>query len=83
MEDRSDASKLHLICDVKSQVSGCPPQIHLVSGHSSCTSLPNTVNSKKLADIDSDGEGDVVVDAEYSELPGKCIIVLQPNTCPG
>jgi len=36
---------------------------------------------KKLADVESNGQDDVLVDATYSELPGKCMLVLQPTSC--
>ena len=51
--------------------------MYLVAGHSSCSSLPGTVSAKLLAAVESEGEGDTVVDATYEELPGKCLIVVQ------
>merc|ERR1712045_757997 len=82
LEERSDGNKLHLVCDVKSQVDkACPAQIFLISGHASCSGLPDIVSAKKLADVESNGQDDVLVDAEYTELPGKCMIVLQPTSC--
>ena len=57
LEERSDDSKLHLVCDVKSQVDkACPAQIFLISGHTSCSGLPDIVSAKKLADVESNGQ---------------------------
>ena len=92
LEDRSDSdSELHLVCEVSatddSLFSGddteCLPAIYLVSGHQSCSGLPDTVSAKKLSDIKKTGKDDALVAATYSELPGKCMVVLRKSSCEG
>ena len=92
LEDRSDSdSELHLVCEVSatddSLFSGddteCLPAIYLVSGHQSCSGLPDTVSTKKLSDIKKAGRDDALVAATYSELPGKCMVVLRKSSCEG
>jgi hypothetical protein len=83
----SGNDKLNLVCDFSStdgsmfSDQGCVPAIYIVSGHSSCASLPTEVIAKKLADIHEAGEGEVLVDATWAELPGKCIIILREAAC--
>ena len=91
LEDRSDSeSELHLVCDVSatdtslfSGDSECLPAIYLVSGHQSCSGLPDSISAKKLSDIKKPGADDALVPATYSELPGKCLIILRKSSCEG
>ena len=91
LEDRSDSeSELHLVCDVSatdtslfSGDSECHPAIYLVSGHQSCSGLPDSISAKKLSDIKKAGADDALVPATYAELPGKCLIVLRKSSCEG
>ena len=91
LEDRSDSeSELHLVCDVSatdtslfSGDSECLPAIYLVSGHQSCSGLPDSISAKKLSDIKKAGADDALVPATYAELPGKCLIVLRKSSCEG
>ena len=91
LEDRSDSeSELHLVCDVSatdtslfSGDSDCLPAIYLVSGHQSCSGLPDSISAKKLSDIKKAGADDALVPATYAELPGKCLIVLRKSSCEG
>ena len=41
--------------------SSCLPTIHLVSGQTSCSSLPNTVDTKPLAELYTTGPGEIEV----------------------
>merc|ERR1712106_125413 len=83
------SDKLNLVCDFSSSDEnvfddqGCPPSIYLVVGHASCQSLPSEVSAKKLADIKKSGPGEGLVDATWSELPGKCILVIKKTECDG
>ena len=61
--------------------SGCLPEIYLVSGHSSCSSLPETVTAKKLAEIHQTGEGQTLVDVSWSQLTTTCVIIARKNSC--
>ena len=92
LEDRSDSeSELHLVCDVSAtddslfseDSSECLPAIYLVSGHTSCSGLPDSITAKKLSDIKKPGADDALVPATYSELPGKCLIILRKSSCEG
>ena len=91
LEDRSDSeSELHLVCDVSATDSSlfsgdseCLPAIYLVSGHQSCSGLPDSISAKKLSDIKKAGADDALVPATYAELPGKCLIVLRKSSCEG
>ena len=40
-------------------------------------------SAKKLASVHGPGEGKTKVDATWSELPGKCLVVLRENECEG
>ena len=91
LEDRTDSeSELHLVCDVSapdaslfSGDSECLPAIYLVSGHQSCSGLPDSISAKKLSDIKKAGADDALVPATFAELPGKCMIVLRKSSCEG
>ena len=77
----------------------CLPQIYLVAGQTDCNSLTQVrahltshltspqhfqeFSAKKLAKIHGQGEGKTKVDATWSELPGKCLVVLRENECEG
>jgi len=61
----------------------CLPQIYLVAGQTDCNSLTQEFSAKKLAKIHGQGEGKTKVDATWSELPGKCLVVLRENECEG
>ena len=63
--------------------SECLPAIYLVSGHQSCSGLPDSISAKKLSDIKKAGADDALVPATYAELPGKCLIVLRKSSCEG
>ena len=52
-----------------------------MSGHSSCSSLPETVTAKKLAEIHQTGEGQTLLDISWSELTFTCVIIVRRNTC--
>jgi len=86
LEDREDSDKLHLICSLEVgddfQFGSCPPEMYLVE-HSTCSGLPNTISAKKLGELDKAGEDDSLVDVEYSELSGKCMIVIRKTSCGG
>merc|ERR1711892_722562 len=85
----TSSDELNLVCDFSSSDEnvfsdqGCPPSIYLVAGHTSCQSLPSEVSAKKLADINKSGLGEDLVDATWSELPGKCILVIKKTECDG
>ena len=38
-------------------------------------------SAKQLASVNGPGEGKTTVDATWSELPGKCLVVLRENEC--
>ena len=57
--------------------SGCLPEIYLVSGHNSCSDLPQTVTAKKLAEIHQTGAGQTLVDLSWSELTNTCVIIVK------
>ena len=83
----SGSDKLNLVCDFSStdesmfSDKSCVPSIYIVFGHSSCASLPSEVNAKKLADIEKSGQGEVLVEASWGELPGKCVLILREASC--
>jgi len=85
----TSSDQLNLVCDFSSSDEnvfsdqGCPPSIYLVAGHASCQSLPSEVSAKKLTDINKSGPDEVLVDATWSELPGKCILVIKKTECDG
>ena len=76
-----------LVCNFSSSVSsllsdpGCLPEIYLVSGHSSCSSLPQSVTAKKLAEIHQTGAGQTLVDLSWSELTDTCVIIVRKKSC--
>merc|ERR1719225_677754 len=59
----------------------CLPQIYLVAGQTDCNSLTQEFSAKQLASVNGPGEGKTTVDATWSELPGKCLVVLRENEC--
>ena len=61
--------------------SGCLPEIYLVSGHTTCSSLPQTVTAKKLAEIHQTGEGQTIIDISWSDLTDSCVIIARRNSC--
>ena len=75
------------MCNFSSSVSsllsdpGCLPEIYLVSGHSSCSSLPQSVTAKKLAEIHQTGAGQTLVDLSWSELTDTCVIIVRKKSC--
>lgn len=83
----TSSDRLNLVCDFSSSDEemfsdqGCLPSIYLVAGHASCSSLPTEVNAKKLADIHESGAGNVLVDSTWSELPGKCMLIVRQAEC--
>jgi len=83
----SDSDLLNMVCDVATEnsdlfkESGCVPQIYMVSGVNSCSSLPTEFSAKKLADVHGEGVDELFVDATWTELPGKCLVLLKPTSC--
>merc|ERR1711997_620967 len=53
------------------------------AGQTDCNSLTQEFSAKKLASVHGPGEGKTKVDATWSELPGKCLVVLRENECEG
>ena len=52
-----------------------------MSGHTSCSSLPETVTAKKLAEIHQTGEGQTLLDISWSQLTATCVIIVRKNSC--
>ena len=52
-----------------------------MSGHTSCSSLPQTVTAKKLAEIHQTGEGQTLLDISWSQLTSTCVIIVRKNSC--
>jgi len=79
--------KVNLVCNFSSSLSsllsdsGCLPEIYLVSGHNSCSDLPQTVTAKKLAEIHQTGAGQTLVDLSWSELTNTCVIIVKKVDC--
>ena len=61
----------------------CPPEIYLVSGHSTChvSDLPTTVSAKKLAEIHHQGYGQTLVDLSWYQVRNSCILILRKKSC--
>merc|ERR1712106_280661 len=61
LQQLSSSDLLNMVCDVSSENSdmfsedNCVPQLYLVSGVSSCNSLPAEFSAKKLADVHGEG----------------------------
>eukprot|EP00090_Calanus_glacialis_P016218 TRINITY_DN25438_c0_g1_i1.p1 TRINITY_DN25438_c0_g1~~TRINITY_DN25438_c0_g1_i1.p1 ORF type:complete len:303 (-),score=79.20 TRINITY_DN25438_c0_g1_i1:322-1119(-) len=87
LQEVSSSDILNMVCDVSTDnselfaKSNCVPEIYMVSGVSSCSSLPAEFSAKKLADVHGEGLGELFVDATWAELPGKCLVMLKPTTC--
>jgi len=87
LQQVSSSDLLNMVCQVSTdnsdlfEDSECVPQIYMVTGVSSCSSFPDEISAKKLADVHGAGNAEVVVDATWSELPGKCLVMLKPTTC--
>ena len=75
--------QVNLVCNFSSSSwssvssGGCVPEIYLVSGHSSCSSLPQTVTAKKLAEIHQTGAGQTLVDISWPQLTSTCVIIVK------
>jgi len=59
----------------------CVPEIYLVSGHTECRNLPESVSGKRLVTIHGTGEGSATVGAIWSELSGSCLAMLLRREC--
>merc|ERR1711971_608624 len=59
----------------------CVPEIYLVSGHTECRNLPESVSGKRLGTIHGTGEGSATVGAIWSELSGSCLAMLLRREC--
>merc|ERR1711971_1161266 len=59
----------------------CVPEIYLVSGHTECRNLPESVSGKRLVTIHGLGEGSATVGAIWSELSGSCLAMLLRREC--
>jgi len=87
LQDLSTSDILNMVCDVSTDNSDlfaeadCVPEIYMVSGVASCSSLPDQFSAKKLADVHGEGLGELFVDATWTELPGKCLVMLKPTSC--
>ena len=79
--------QVNLVCNFSSSCwsslsrGGCVPEIYLVSGHSSCSSLPQTVTAKKLAEIHQTGAGQTLVDISWPQLTSTCVIIVRRTSC--
>merc|ERR1712241_1478553 len=85
--DVEGETKVNFVCNFTSSSSsllsdsGCLPEIYLVSGRTSCSSLPQTVTAKKLAEIHQTGAGQTLVDVSWSELTDTCVIIVKKTDC--
>ena len=61
--------------------SGCLPEIYLVSGRTTCSSLPETVSATKLAEIHQAGSGESLLDISWSELSNTCVLIVRRTSC--
>ena len=79
------SDKLNMVCNFTTNSDSllsdptCPPEIYLVSGHTTChvSSLPATVTAKKLAEIHVTGAGHVLVDVTWPELDNTCLLIVR------
>ena len=77
--------KLNLLCNFTTNSDSlltddtCPPEIYLVSGHSTChvSDLPATVSAKKLAEIHTEGYGQTLVDLTWDDVSSSCVLIVR------